>query len=487
MNIAKQADARAYPTITIVGGGFSGCMLATQLLRLARGSVSVVLIDRGARPGRGVAFGTSFEGHLLNVRARDMSAYPDLPDHFVKWAQRNYRSSAKPCDFLPRRTYGDYIEAQLREAAQSHPGKIRFVQQEAVSLRRTAIGTGQPIDLGLASGETVVADKAVLALGNFPPGDLPLPGKPSDSRRYVADPWSANASIDVGQDNSLLLIGSGLTSVDKVIELRARGFEGIIHVLSRRGLLPQSHKWIAPSPSFWNADCPRTVRELLRLIRSEVKAAEAEGGDWRSVIDSLRPVTEEIWRSLPPAEKRRFLRHLRTYWDVHRHRIAGRVADQLAQQMRRGKIQVHAGRITEYAEERNAVAVTFRDRKSGLPVTLRVNRVINCTGPECDFRRVGSKLLTDLISKKLARPDELSLGLDVSDEGAVVDANGIPSDFLFALGPLCKGSLWETIAVPEIRVQAAELAKHLIASSVAPAVHVTDLALTSEALVSQHL
>ena len=447
------------PVIAIIGGGFSGAMMAVQLLRAARGHIGLMLIERGSLPGRGVAYASAFDGHLLNVRANGMSAYPDVPDHFVEWAQQNYRSSVKADDFLPRRVYGQYVVAQLQETSASHPGQLQWIRDEAVSLARA----GDVTQVGLKSGNQVVAHKVILALGNFPPGDLPLPGKTPHSPRYVFNPWSSNREVGENCGKSVLLIGSGLTSVDTAIELGARGFKGTIHILSRRGLLPQAHKVIAPFSPSWGNCFPRSVRALLRLIRLQVKEAAAVGSDWRPVIDSLRPRTHEIWRALPRAERRRFLRHLRSYWEVHRHRIADRIAEQLATQIQSGQVHMHAGRIAEYREGNSGVELTYRDRKSGRAAKLRVDFVINCTGPEADCRRVNSPLLSDLMDKKLARPDELSLGLDVSDDGAVLDAQGTPSNFLFALGPLRKGSLWETIAVPEIRVQVAGLAELLVA------------------------
>jgi len=433
-------------------------MLAVQLLRRAGAGDHVVLIERTPVLGLGVAYGTQNNGHLLNVRARNMSAYPDVPDHFVKWAQQNYSVHVRPEDFLPRAVYGKYVTSQLHEAARAHPDKFQCIQDDCVSVEPL----GGVARIGLASGRGFLAHKVVLALGHFPPGDLLLPGKTSGSARFVSNPWSLNARADLKQDDSVLLIGSGLTSVDTVIELRARGFKGTIHILSRRGLLPNSHKAVKSLPSF-RSNYPRTVRELLRLIRLQVKAAEARGSDWRAVIDSLRPVTQEIWRSLPRTEQRRFLRHLRTYWDVHRHRIAEQLAEELVGQLQEGHIRVHAGRITEYREDDTGVNVAYRSRLRGETISLRVAKVVNCTGPDSDYRRVGSPLLSDLMDKKLARPDELSLGLDVSDDGAVLDAEGTPSDFLYALGPLRKGNLWETIAVPEIRHQVADLAKLLCA------------------------
>jgi uncharacterized NAD(P)/FAD-binding protein YdhS len=453
--------ARAFnSTIAIVGGGFTGAMLAVQLLQRAGASDRVVLIERTPVLGQGVAYGTQIGGHLLNVRAENMSAYPDVPDHFVKWAQENFSIHVKPDDFLPRAVYGRYVTSQFHEAIQAHPDKIQCIQDDCISLERL----GRVAKIGLASGRAVIADKVVLALGHFPPGDLFLPGKTSSSSRFVSNPWSVNACSDLKQDDSVLLIGSGLTSVDVVIELRARGFNGAIHVLSRRGLLPNSHKAITPLSTSWIGNNPRTVRELLRLIRLQIKAAEARGSDWRAVIDSLRPVTQEIWQSLPRTEQRRFLRHLRTYWDVHRHRIAEQIARELAAQIQEGRIQTHAGRITEYREDNSGVDIAYRSRKSRQIIQLRVTKVVNCTGPDNDYRRVGSPLLSDLMDKKFVRADELSLGLDVSVDGAVLDDQGTSSDFLYALGPLRKGNLWETIAVPELRHQVADLAELLCAN-----------------------
>jgi uncharacterized NAD(P)/FAD-binding protein YdhS len=458
VNRSESLEGCCRATIAIIGGGFTGAILSVHLLRKSADDVSIVLVERGPLPGRGVAYGTQIDGHLLNVRARNMSAYPDAPDHFVKWAQTNYSSSATPGDFLPRSLYGQYVVSQLREARESHPGKLHSVRSQAVSLERV----GNETEIRLASGETIIADKVVLALGHFPPGELSFLGEVIRSSRYVPNPWSPNFPSDANHDKNVLLIGSGLTSVDTVIELRARGFAGTIHILSRRGLLPQSHRVATPFPLFWNDDSPRTVRGLLRKVHEQIKVAEAEGSNWRAVIDSLRPVTQDVWRSLPLVEQRRFLRHLRTYWDVHRHRIAEQIGEEISAQLRDGKIRVHAGRVAACKEDTDGVTVAYRDRASRETRTIHVDRVVNCTGPESDYRRVGSPLLSDLIHKKLARPDALSLGLDVADDGALLNAQGLPSDFLYTLGPLRKGGLWESIAVPELRVQISDLADVLL-------------------------
>jgi uncharacterized NAD(P)/FAD-binding protein YdhS len=450
-------------TVAIIGGGFTGTTLAAQLLRRSGCSVSVILIERGARLGRGVAYSTECGEHLLNVRARNMSAYPDDAEHFIEWTRLNHNDKASADDYLPRQLYGQYVAYVLQQEIERHPGHVEHMQDEAISVARV----GDMAEIRLRSGRTLLANKVVIALGNFPPGDPRLPGRTPHSLRYISNPWKSNlwsssALGDVARDKSVLLVGSGLTSVDVAITLRERGFRGTIHIISRRGILPQTHKAAAPWAPFWTEQSPRTVRGLLRLVRSQIEAANKEGSGWRSVIDSLRPFTQEIWRSFSLPERLRFLRHLRPYWDVHRHRVAAAIGARLASQIQNGQLKIHAGRIKEYAEDVDGVDVTYRDRKSEQIERLRVDRVINCTGPESDCRKVDDSFLTDLMRRKLARPDPLFLGLDVSPEGALIDAYGDVSDLLYAIGPVRKGSLWETIAVPELRVQVSELSRLLI-------------------------
>jgi hydroxyacylglutathione hydrolase len=454
-------------TVAIIGGGFTGATLAAQLLHMSGGSISVVLIEKGARLGCGVAYSTKCMEHLLNVRAKNMSAYADDPEHFLRWARLNHARDASPDDYLPRPLYGHYIASVLQQAIERHPGHFEHVQDEAEAVSIVRVSETAEIEtaeIRLRSGRTLIADKVVIALGNFPPGDPRLPGRTPHSLRYVSNSWKASALGDVSGEKSVLLVGSGLTSVDVAIALRERGFRGAIHILSRHALLPQAHKATAPWPPFWTEQSPRTIRGLLRLIRTQVKAAEESGSGWRAVMDSLRPFTQEIWSSLSFSERRRFLRHVRPYWDVHRHRIAPTVGARIASQIQDGEVELHAGRITGYSEDVDGVEVTYRPRESGQLQRLRVDRVINCTGPESDCRKTDDPLLTNLMREKLARPDPLFLGLDVSPDGGLIDAYGGVSDLCYAIGPIRKGSLWETIAVPELRAQVFELSRLLLSA-----------------------
>lgn len=445
-------------SVVIVGGGFSGTVLAAQLQRRAP-DLRVAIIDKAFSPGRGLAYGTENRCHLLNVPAGNMSALPEEPDHFLCWARANYDGSVQARSFLPRELYGRYVGSLLEQAiAAADGGTFQWIQGEALSLTPTHT----KVKLELSDGRELLADTVVLAMGNFPPANPKIPGLTECSKRYVPFAWSAAALEDIPKNGSVLLIGSGLTSLDLAIGLKSKGFAGRIHILSRRGLIPQRHQQTRPWPQFWDQRCPRTTRGLLRLIRQQVKTASEAGVDWRAVVDALRPVTQRIWQSLSLNERRRFLRHVRSFWEVHRHRIAPEIGDLIADLVDEGQIRLYAGRVTTCQEHRDRVEIKFTDRRSGVQRQIRVDRVINCTGSESDCRRIEDPLITSLFAQGLARPDPLFLGLDVDEEGALFDCRRTPSQSLYAIGPARKGCLWETTAVPEIRAQASQLAEHLV-------------------------
>jgi uncharacterized NAD(P)/FAD-binding protein YdhS len=453
-------------TVAIIGGGFSGAILAAQLLRRSHPSFSVAVVEKTASVGHGLAYGTDCRSLLLNVRARNMSAFPDDPSHFLRWAQSNYDPSTGPGSFLPRAVYGHYVEAVLNEAAQSAgEPRLEWLGDEAVDLSPTSGVT----EIRMRSGRRLLAGRVVLALGNPPPGDPLASWNSGNSSRYFRDPWSADAVEGVDGLRSILLVGSGLTSVDVAVQLRIRGFRGTVHIVSRHGLLPQPHKATDACPPFWDESSPKSTRGLLSLVRKQVWQAGQAGIEWQSVFDSLRPLVARIWQSLPEVERRRFLRHVRPYWEVHRHRAAPQIAQSMAEQISAGQMKVHAGRIidyseTDYAEDDHRVKLTYRERKSGTAKSLEVDRVINCTGPESDCRRLENPLMSALLAAGLARPDPLFLGLDVSLDGALIGRDGAASQALYAVGPARKGSLWESTAVPELREQIHRLAQHLIST-----------------------
>ncbi|NUO15499.1 MAG: phytanoyl-CoA dioxygenase family protein [Planctomycetaceae bacterium] len=337
---------------------------------------------------------------------------------------------------------------------------FEFLNDEAVALE-----DDQPALLHLRSGRVLRAKQAVLALGNFPPAD---PRIEDDSffrsERYIAHAWSNNAVSRIGNTDPLIMIGSGLTMLDLAVELDARGHRAPIQCLSRHGLKPQRHRPYEPWPPFLKAGDATSARDLLHRVRVEAALAMSQGKDWRAVIDSLRVQTPGIWKSLPLYEKRRFLRHVRPFWEVHRHRVAPHVADVIDRRMGAGLLEIFGGRLRALRETPTGAEAVYMPRRESKLRSLQGAFVVNCTGPEGDFRKLRHPLVDSLLEHGLARPDRLGMGLDVAADGALMDAWGEASSWLFTLGPLRKGALWETTAVPEIRVQAAELARRLLSS-----------------------
>lgn len=445
-------------SVLIIGGGFSGTILAVQLL-YKNPALRIGVLDKASLPGRGVAYGTGYKCHLLNLPADKMSAFPEAPDHFVRWAQANYEPAVQARSFLPRSIYGRYLEFLLRHASASAVKEsFTWIEGEALSLTRRH----ELFALEMKNGPDLLACSVVLATGNYPPSDPKIPGLSNSSCHYVSYPWSPHALENLVVSDSVLLLGSGLTSMDVAVGLKSRGFKGQIHILSRRGLVPQRHQEVNAWPDFWRQNWPRTIRGWMRLIRTEVAKASDQGHDWRAVVDAIRPITQRIWSGLPVEEKRRFLRHVRPYWEMHRHRASPEIFDMIADLIQDGQIRVYAGRPVRYIPHEGVAEIIYEDRKKHSIETLWVNRVINCTGSETDCRRITDSLVTSLFVQGLARPDELFMGLDVDENGALLDLDGRPSDSLFAIGPPRKGCLWETTAVPEIRAQAAQLAEHLV-------------------------
>ena len=428
-------------TIAIVGAGFSGCLVATHLLKTANRPLVIELIDRSHEIGPGVAYSTHDTSHLLNVSAGKMSAFSDDPGHLLRWLDYNRSELAAflPNDlnassFIPRHIYGLYIQSILEEAEAAAPSNVRLerVIDEVVAVEPQAKGKGAIVSLG--SGRAFVADKIVLAVGNAPAVPSASQTKDDDTP-YLRHAWSASALAGLELDAPVLLIGTGLTMMDMVVSLHSRHHQGKIYAVSRRGLLSLTHRSTKPYPAFLTPDtAPKTIRGLLRCIRSEVQTAVQQGYDWRSAIDSLRPITQQLWQQLGRAEQRRFLRHATPYWDVHRHRIAPEMGDVVREMLESGQLTITAGRIQDYQAVRDGVAVTVRDRQTQTNRVLQVSRAVNCTGVQTDYRRSPQSPIANLRAQGLIRPNDIGLGLDTAADGAVLDARGNPSSLLYTLG-----------------------------------------------------
>ncbi|MGK6355040.1 FAD/NAD(P)-binding protein [Sphingomonas sp. DT-207] len=433
--------------VAIIGAGFSGTLQAINLLR--HEGPRATLIERAPVAGTGLAYGAAHPSHVLNVRAANMSAFPDDPSHFVRWLEARGVANAANA-FIPRVTYGEYLRELLEAALRDSNGRLTLMRDEVQDLE-----FANRVRVHLRD-RTIDADAAVLAVGNLPPHDPPgLDPEKLSAERYKGDPWDPSVPEGLSDGDTVLIIGTGLTMVDVVLLLDARGFKGKIVALSRRGLLPRSH---APGADWLKlAERPATLAS--QLVRN-VRRRAAEIG-WRNAVDELRPFTQAMWGNAGEAERGRFLRHLRPWWDVHRHRLAPEVHARLTAVVDRGQLEVIAGRTLGFGEGRDGVDVRLRRRGSDTAETLRVQRIVNCTGPLGDLARTDEPLLQKLAARGVIRPDAAHLGIDVDNQGQTIDAEGLPNANLYALGPMTRGAFWEIVAVPDIRTQTWNVARRL--------------------------
>ena len=444
--------------IAIVGNGASGTILAAELLQRASQPLEVLLIGRDELPGRGVAYGTTSDDHLLNVPAGRMSAIADDPGHFLRWLESRAYAPVSEETYAPRRLYGQYIGDLLDEAERGARSGSSLVpiRADATSL---SVERGT-IRLVLADGRRIDADRVVLALGHLPHRwPIPVPFA-HVAERLVDDPWAPGALDSLPHEGDVLVLGTGLTMIDVVLGLASRGHRGTIHAVSRHGLLPRPHPARRQS---WSYDVDGGLggaiglRQLLRRLRREAARAEGAGGCWADALDTIRPVVTEVWLRLSMDDRRCFLRHLRPWWDVHRHRMAPEVAERFTSLRDSGFVRIQAGRVGRVVEGPEGLSISVRRRGETTADTLDVSVLVNATGPSSDFLRDAPPIVRSLVASGLARFDPLGLGLDATPDGVLLDAGGSPRPSL-ALGLPLRGVLWETTSIPDIRIQAHRLA-----------------------------
>lgn len=437
----------------IVGGGLAGTTVAAELALLAPAGFRALLIDAG-EPGPGSAYAPASERMYMNGTARAMSAVSGDKHHLVNWLRTEPESA-----MISRRLFGRYLRERLREALDRRP-EFETLRAEVVDV---VAGDGEFTVVDAQGGERI-ARHVVLALGNFPPSYAFLPQALHRHPGFVADPWHFDP-VPPQLRGDVLVVGSGLTAMDTIALLEERGFAGTVHVVSRRGLTPCVENPFARALDTQQlALQTQTPYALLRSLRSAARAHGAAGGDWRDVVEAIRPLTPGIWTSWSDRERKRFLRHLEVYWAVHRYRVPPTTAAACERLRREGRLVRHRGRISEAGEvpdRRIRVGVEGPTGK----ISFVVSCAVNCTGPNGDYERVRHPLVQTLIRRGTIRADSLHLGLDATADLNVVDAEGSRVERLFTLGPPLRGTFYETTAVPETREQAAAIARAVVADA----------------------
>lgn len=447
--------------VAVVGAGFSAIAVTLQLLRKLPAECTVAVVGDDPGFGRGTAYRSEFHIHRLNVAAARMSIFPDQPDDFLHWQEEKGRD-VKAGDYVPRSDFGLYLRDRLADLLRQRQAHARVDFIKAKALGCMDIGSTTTM-IRLNNGGELVARNIVLCLG-VGSASIPSPLRelPEAAREHlVENPWRLGWLSKVGQNDRICILGSGLTMVDQVLALRAMGHRGMIHVLSRRGLLPHRHDRQPGTPA--TPDLPNNdyrISHLLAALRAQVRS----GIPWRAVVDGLRPHTQRLWQQLPDVEKKRFLRHALPWWAVHRHRLAPDVADDLENVLAQEKLELHAGYLQKAEFSQPAITLSYRARGSRDMERIAADWIVNCTGME----RAGidhSPLLQNMKERGQLQADPLGLGIVVDEESRLIGQNGKIQPHIHVVGALTAGRFWEITAVPDIRVQADAVASRIAATT----------------------
>lgn len=446
--------------IAIIGAGLSGTLLTINLLRRdSSDRVEIYWIDRNKESDMGFAYSTS-EDYLLNVSAGLMSAFSGDPDSFLEWS-RATDPDIESGAYLPRKLYRKYIKELLEQAEKGKKENIRIRRfRDLVTDLKVK---GNQVQVHLEEHGIIETDQVVLATGNPLPGN-PVLGNMGYIRdgRYAQNPWDFKILDRITESDTVAFIGTGQTMVDLVTGLYKRKHKGKLIAISRRGILPMSQKMSDPYPSFFSElKDLKTILSVFQVVRKHLEIAQRNNLDPRSVIDSLRPHSTAIWMNFPLEEKKRFLRHLFRYWEVIRSRIPPASESIINELIGSGQLTILSGRITGIIPSDNTLEVNFNSLNSNAGKSFMANYLINCKGPDLDYEKTDQPLIKNLLSSKLITCDPVHLGINALPEGPVI-TNGSHSEVIFTIGPPLKGIVWESIAAPEIRVQAEGLSRLLI-------------------------
>jgi len=457
------------PTVAIIGGGFCGMMTAVHLMR-SQVSLKIIIINEDYPFGKGVAYSAHTEKYLLNVRAINMSAFDEEPQHFLDWLhkQEKYKHIARNIlanVYVPRRTYGKYLSCIWKYALENKPGSTEL---ELVHQKATEILQHENSYNILLNNETIIhADIIVLATGNTIPRQLDISNHSFlNSKNYFSNPWSKDCVSAVKDLKNILIVGNGLTMIDTLQGLKENGFNGTSYTISPNGfaLLPHKYNLLVYDKIIEELPEEFSLYNIFCRVHKHAKTLTAVGIGSHLVIDALRPYTQQIWQTFTLEEKRKFLKRLSHAWTVLRHRLPLHIYEQVQEMRMNKQLVTFSGRIKDIIENGSNIQVTYLDKKSKTLETIPVDRIINCTGPEPNICRSANELLRNLAAQGMIKPDALQLGIEVDAlTGAVININNIKSETMFTLGGNLKGMLWESTAVPDLRIQARRLALHISA------------------------
>jgi len=486
--------------IGIIGGGFAGTMTVVQIVLQTQlveknynNDLEIFIFNQKESFNKGIAYNSYSDEHLLNVNTIKMSAFPDQPTHFLDWVLKkekfkkydyNWLGSA----YLPRRLYGEYLSQIWEDAIQKAIQKnisVFFIDSIVDSIEINNTNSENKITISTQNETKTTVDKCIITTGNqIPRSPIIKNNSFYKSKNYFQNPWQQNAVDNLNTQKSVLIIGNGLTMVDIVLSLLEKkylsDFEGKIYSISPNGftILPHRNNGIKYMQFVEdlekltsNFSIPLSLLEVVKLVNKHIKLVRSLGLSAESVIDSIRPYTQMIWRNLSDKEKKIFMSRLRHLWGVARHRIPLHIHDKIQRLRIEGKLQVYSGKLIDINESikdgKECIEVEYFDKKEKITKTIKVGRIINCTGAETNLMNLeDDNFLKKCLSEGIITQDKLKLGICTNiNTFQILDKNDNSYPNLFTIGSNLKGEIWESTAINELRSQAHLLAKQLISES----------------------
>ena len=456
--------------IAIIGVGFSGLMTAIHLIKNADGPLTLHLINDTYDFGKGPAYSTRSIKHLLNVPTAKMSCLREEPEHFLNWAGSlsKYREISRELlgrSFLPRQEFGQYLMDTWQKtlATKRSDSVVEIVKAQVTDINKAA----KKYLIQTNTNKTITVDYTILSIGHETPQNLPIENMDFySSHLYFGNPWVEAAVKDIDAQQDILILGNGLTMADTILSVMDSGYNGKIHTISPKGfaVLPHRFNYLPYEALTKEIKAPYELNDLFALIGKHVRLVGRLGYSPDPVIDSLRPMTQEIWAGLSDTDQRRFVRSVMPIWNKLRHRMAGHIYDYITGLRLQGRLLPYKGKLLNATDMGNSVTATLLRKDDKSPLVISVGRIINCTGPDPDITRSDNPLLRSLISKGMIKADKLRIGLEATDRWTLVGADDMEDEKLYTLGVNLRGKYWESTAVPELRVQAEKLAKQVLAS-----------------------
>lgn len=446
-------------TIAIIGGGYTGAAIAFHLAR-AQVAARIKIFEPRALLGGGLAYDDSNPVHRINVPATRMTLVPADPEHFQRWLDA---AGALDGDgdawvggaaFPARQIFGRYVHAHLQPLVDA--GRIEWIAEKIVAVDADRERWRLTTESGAQHGADLVALAATHNAPRPPRELLALVGDP----KFAPDALAKGALDEIGLDERILVVGTGLTAADVVCSLAAKSHRGPITMISRRGLRARGHAPVAfPAEGDFSAAPSRQAVALLRRIRAAIRDAETQGRSWHSVLDAVRAQGPAIWAGLDPAARRRVVRHLRPFWDVHRFRSAPQVEAALDRKLADGSLKILRARLGASRRAAEGLVVTLKTR-AGERVEL-FDRVIVATGPAHGDSLNSQKFLGSLAAEGFVGLDPSGLGLKTSRRGRAINVQGREVDSLFIAGPLARGTFGELMGLPQVSDYAFYIAEEI--------------------------